>query len=541
MAGLENWQRDVFDDISSSDSELSEDDLHAVIEGNVDELPGILDGSGEEGTRLGISDALARDNYVAAGEEVEEEKDSITLEDNSQYITEEVDSILDNIVQDLSLPYKLADFQRVAVNVLGAQKNLILVSPTGSGKMNVPLLSVLVMREKMNNKKGLAIVTQPLTSIMNEKMVNKICDVAVLSMSGDLKTSTGSENPDLSCDVDDLLEGKFPVLLGHPESFDTPLGQMILRELQRKEMLLLVCVDEFHQGGEGHWSVFRPEMMRLSTSLRLYGVRGCPSVCMTATATEKEIEDVVKALGLRAPPVILTASPIQSHIKISIIRSPSNNYGLDGTVTKKGVRNPGMLDLLDRILLRKYVEDLKAGVEPKKAIIFCRGNGLLGSIYSHLMNLTEHTYKDCRDAPFVMNHSSLLPPTEKVIADRASDISLYLSSNKMLLGIDLPKIDIIIFVKPYNQVAALVQGGGRGGRKMGNGMRRRVQVYQLFNSQDLTSQNKSMSDDMRRICKSKECTRLLLEKYFVGGKKDKSVLGPVKHCCHSCDLKLQEV
>ena len=156
------------------------------------------------------------------------------------------------------------------------------------------------------------------------------------------------------------------------------------------------------------------------------------------------------------------------------------------------------------------------------------------------MNLTEHRYRDCRDSPFVMNHSSLLPPTEKVIADRASEISLYLSSNKMLLGIDLPKIDIIVFIKPYNQVAALVQGGGRGGRKMENGMRRRVQVYQLFNSQDLTSQNKSMSDDMRRICKSKECTRLLLEKYFVGGKKDKSLLGPVKHCCHNCDLKLQE-
>ena len=540
MSGLELWQGDVFND-SSSDSE---NDLHTmehtVIEDNEDGLPGVLDGSGEEGLRLGISDALARDNYVAAGEEVEEERDSITLEDNSHYITEEIDSILDNIVQDLSLPYKLADFQRVAVNVLGSQKNLILVSPTGSGKMNVPLLSVLVLREKMKNKKGLAIVTQPLTSIMNEKMVNKICDVAVLSMSGDLKTNTGAENPDLSCDLDDLLEGKFPVLLGHPESFDTPLGQMILRELQRKEMLLMVCVDEFHQGGEGHWSVFRPDMMKLSTSLRLYGVRGCPSVCMTATATEKEIEDVVKALGLRAPPVILTASPIQAHIKISIIRSPPTNYGLDGTVTKKGVRNPGLLDLLDRILLRKYVEDLKAGAEPKKAIIFCRGNGLLGSIYSHLMNLTEHSYKDCRDAPFVMNHSSLLPPTEKVIADRASDISLYLSSNKMLLGIDLPKIDIIIFIKPYNQVAALVQGGGRGGRKMENGMRRRVQVYQLFNSQDLTSQNKSMSEDMRRICKSKECTRLLLEKYFVGGKKDKSVLSSAKHCCHNCDIRLQE-
>ena len=197
MSGLELWQGDVFND-SSSDSE---NDLHTmehtVIEDNEDRLPGVLDGSGEEGLRLGISDALARDNYVAAGEEVEEERDSITLEDNSHYITEEIDSILDSIVQDLSLPYKLADFQRVAVNVLGSQKNLILVSPTGSGKMNVPLLSVLVLREKMKNKKGLAIVTQPLTSIMNEKMVNKICDVAVLSMSGDLKTNTCAENAKL--------------------------------------------------------------------------------------------------------------------------------------------------------------------------------------------------------------------------------------------------------------------------------------------------------------------------------------------------------
>ena len=89
-------QRDVFNDSISSDSELSEDGLHtvehSVIEDNEDELPGVLDGSGEEGTRLGISDALARENYVAAGEEIEEERDSITLEDNSHYITEEVDT-----------------------------------------------------------------------------------------------------------------------------------------------------------------------------------------------------------------------------------------------------------------------------------------------------------------------------------------------------------------------------------------------------------------------------------------------------------------
>ena len=404
--------------------------------------------------------------------------------------------------------------------------------------MDVPLLSILVLREKLKNSKGVAIVTQPLTSIMNSKMVNRICDVAVLSMAGNLKTSCSEEDAELSCDVADILDGRYPVLLGHPESFDSPLGQHILKELQKNERLLLVCVDEFHQGGEGHWSAFRPDMMRLSTGLRLYGVQNCPSICMTATATKKEIDDVVKALGLRSAPVILTATPVQSHIKFSIIRRPSNNFGLEGTTTKRGVRNPGLLDLLDRVYLRQYVEDLKVGAEPKKAIIFCRGNGVLGSIYSHLMNLTGYRFNDCRDAPFVMNHSSLLPPTEKVIIERASEISLYLSTNKMLLGIDLPKIDIVIFLRPFNQLAALVQGGGRGGRRMENGMRRRVQVYQFFNSQDFTSQNKLMSSDMKRICLSSECTRLLLKDFFVGDSetRDDPTQDP-SICCHNCDLQ----
>ena len=277
-------EEELFENSTSTDSECEDDD-NAVEEYTNEEDEVGNDQESEHQGRLGISLDLARENYLAAGEEVEEERETITVEDNKHHITAEVDSILNKIVQVLSLPYKLTDTQRVAVNILGGQKNLILVSPTGSGKMNVPLLSILVLREKLQNKKGVAIVTQPLTSIMNEKMINKICDVAVLTMSGHLKTNSGEENPDLSCDIDDLLEGKFPVLLGHPESFDTPLGQNILRELQRRERLLLVCVDEFHQGGEGHWSVFRPDMMRLSTSLRLYGVPGCPTVCMTATAT----------------------------------------------------------------------------------------------------------------------------------------------------------------------------------------------------------------------------------------------------------------
>ena len=487
--------------------------------------------------KLGISFAQAKANYDVAGTEVKEERDCITVAGNSDLMDPDTDAILDKIVEDIKMQYKPAEFQRVAVNALGQMMNVILVSPCGSGKMNVPLLATLVLREKLKNPRGVAIVTQPLSSIMNQKIQNDVCGAAVLSMAGELTTSgTYIEDASLSCDLDDLLSGSFPVIFGHPESFDSKLGQHILRELQKLDRLILICLDEFHQGGSGHWDSFRPSMLSGSAALRLYGIKNCPSLAMTATASKSEIKEVIAALGLRKPPVLLSSSPIQSHLKYSIIKRPSNNFGLDGSINQKGERNPGLMDLLDRLILQQFLEDLEMGRKPKRCIIFSRGNGVLGAIYSRLMEMTQYRYKDCRTSPFVMNHSSLLPPTEKVLESRSSEISLYLSSNKMLLGIDLPEIDIVIFLRPYNQLAAIVQGGGRGGRRLRNGNRRRVQVYQLYNSQDFSSQNKMMSADMKRVCQSQQCTRELLRDYFVGNSQDEEIQEEGNNCCHNCDV-----
>ena len=206
----------------------------------------------------------------------------------------------------------------------------------------------------------------------------------------------------------------------------------------------------------------------------------------------------------------------------------------------RGVTNPGLMELLRRIYLDRYLADLESGREPKKCIIFCRGMNVMAEIFVRLKEMTNYKYTDCMDSPFVMNHSSLLSPSTKVISERSSEISLYLSSNKMLLGIDLDRIDIIIFIRPYDQPSALVQGGGRGGRKMTDGKRRRVQVYQLFNSQDISSAYKSMSAFVRKICVSKECTRMLLKSYFVGTNEvdiEMNCSGGY-HCCHNCDIKM---
>ena len=81
--------------------------------------------------KLGISEAQARENYNVAGSEVNEEADRITVADNANLMDAKVNDILDDIVNEIQMPYKPAEFQRVAINALGGMKNVVLISPTG--------------------------------------------------------------------------------------------------------------------------------------------------------------------------------------------------------------------------------------------------------------------------------------------------------------------------------------------------------------------------------------------------------------------------
>ena len=65
--------------------------------------------------KLGISKDLARKNYEAAGMEVKEDSEAITVDDHADLIDPKIEVILNETLDTLQLPYKLSDFQLLNV------------------------------------------------------------------------------------------------------------------------------------------------------------------------------------------------------------------------------------------------------------------------------------------------------------------------------------------------------------------------------------------------------------------------------------------
>ena len=133
--------------------------------------------------------------------------------------------------------------------------------------------------------------------------------------------------------------------------------------------------------------------------------------------------------------------------------------------------------------------------------------------------------------PFVMNHSGIGPITAESYRHRRETINLYLTTSVMLLGLDLSDISIVGMVRPFNMCHDILQAAGRGGRNLGNGFRKRVLFYCLYNNSDIASNVPGMSKEVKEFCETESCLKVFLKNYF---DHSVSVSGHPGWCCSNC-------
>ena len=273
-------------------------------------------------------------------------------------------------------------------------------------------------------------------------------------------------------------------------------------------------------------------MKTLPGQLRAKAVRSAPCLAMSATATTEEIEELKIDLGLRSSnTVVLRSDPVQSQFNYIRVERPANLHGSFGSENAAGEFQPGLLDVMNRLFLDNYVEKIKNGEPVKKSIWLFRKEDDIADVYDELCERLPKQSENPLTCPFVMNHSNIGPITSESYRQRRGEISLYLSTSVMLLGLDFSDVDIIGMVRPFNMLHYVVQAAGRGGRNMGNGNRRRVLFYLLWNKNDIGNNVPGLSTEMRDFCETKNCLKVFLKNYFGSSN---SVSSDPSWCCSNC-------
>jgi len=169
--------------------------------------------------------------------------------------------------------------QEEAVDALLANRDLLMILPTGGGKSLCYQLPTALMR-------GTTVVVSPLIALMHDQVT------ALQSLDFEAQMLSSSQSSDENADVlRSLRQGKLDFLYVAPERLS---DSFLLDLLQRIEINFFV-IDEAHCVSEwGH--EFRDDYRKLHRLRQLF--RNVPIAAFTATATLKVQSDISMQLGL---------------------------------------------------------------------------------------------------------------------------------------------------------------------------------------------------------------------------------------------------
>ncbi|MEO6908411.1 MAG: RecQ family ATP-dependent DNA helicase, partial [Abditibacteriaceae bacterium] len=176
--------------------------------------------------------------------------------------------------------------QQEAIEAAMSGDDVLVVMPTGAGKS-------LCFQLPAALGEGLTLVVSPLVALMRDQ-VEALRALPEFSKIGVAAISSLQDSAEQSMVLDDLAEGQIRLLYVSPERFRSGAFRNILSQIKVARFV----VDEAHCISEwGH--DFRPDYLQLSSIVESLGKP--PLIAVTATATERVRESIVKNLGMRQP------------------------------------------------------------------------------------------------------------------------------------------------------------------------------------------------------------------------------------------------
>ncbi|MBV9616168.1 MAG: DNA helicase RecQ, partial [Ktedonobacteraceae bacterium] len=295
------------------------------------------------------------------------------------------------------------------------RRDTLVLMPTGGGKSLTYQLPALLLP-------GLTVVISPLIALMQDQ-------VHRLQANGISATFINSSlSPDERAQREAAaLRGEVKLLYVAPERILTLSFMTLLDEVQRRAGLSLLAVDEAHCVSEwGH--DFRPEYCQLGMLRERYP--STPMLALTATATERVRQDILKQLKLHNP-----------HIHIGSFNRPNLSYEVHPK---------------DKNTYRELLRLLKTS-EETSVIIYCLSRKSVDELSACLQR------DGIRALPYHAGLSNELrrEHQERFIRD---DVPVLVATIAFGMGIAKPDVRAVIHYDLPKTLEGYYQESGRAGR-----------------------------------------------------------------------------
>ncbi|MDG2308204.1 MAG: RecQ family ATP-dependent DNA helicase [Candidatus Binatia bacterium] len=303
--------------------------------------------------------------------------------------------------------------QESGINAALEGSDVLMVLPTGFGKSAVyQILSMLMPKP--------VVLVSPLLALLrdqHEKLIKY--QVPCVRLDGTVRGKARAEA------LERIKQGGPLLVMTTPET----LGSDAFAEVIQESGISLAAIDEAHCISEWGYD-FRPAYQRLGERLRAFGAP--PLIALTATATEKVREDIVRFLGMRDHKVV-ASSPHRSNLafEVMICRDTTARLRALARLAQR-LRRPG--------------------------IIYCTTTREVDTVYAMLMKLgiPAHRYHGKMNAGERNTQQELFMKTGRR--------TVMVATSAFGLGIDKPDIRYVVHQQSPASLEQYVQEAGRGGR-----------------------------------------------------------------------------
>ncbi len=347
-------------------------------------------------------------------------------------------SLFDNLQTFFGFDNFKGDQESIITNIL-ERKNTFVIMPTGGGKSICYQLPALM-------SEGTAIVISPLIALMK----NQVDQIRAFGGNDSIAHFLNSSltKAEIAQVKSDLLSEQTKLLYVAPESLAKQENIEFLKLLK----ISFVAVDEAHCISEwGH--DFRPEYRKIRQVIAGLG-ENIPIIALTATATPKVQQDIIKNLGMS-----------------------------DATLYKSSFNRPNLFYEIrpKKNILKEIIRFVKHN-SGKSGIIYCLSRKKVEEIAENL------NINGIKALPY---HAGLEPKVRADTQDKflMEDVEVIVATIAFGMGIDKPDVRFVIHHDIPKSMEGYYQETGRAGRDGGEGV-----CVAFYSQKDVDKLAKFMKD-----------------------------------------------